>query len=60
VAVTGLEARLAPAEDACAGAHHRDGIEIVPVVPDSQVLDEADRTLNLDSALIASLGGPTD
>jgi len=37
-----------------------DGIEIAPVVPDSQVLDEADRTLNVDPSLIASLRGRTD
>jgi polyphosphate kinase 2 (PPK2 family) len=37
-----------------------DGIEIAPVVPDRQVLDEADRILNLDPALIASLRGRTE
>jgi AMP-polyphosphate phosphotransferase len=36
------------------------GIEIAPVLPDSNVLDEADRTLNVDPALIASLRGRTD
>ena len=37
-----------------------DGIEIAPVVPDRQVLDEADRILDLDPALIASLRGRTE
>jgi polyphosphate kinase 2 (PPK2 family) len=37
-----------------------EGIEIAPVVPDRKVLDEADRTLNVDPALIASLRGRTD
>jgi len=37
-----------------------EGIEIAPVVPDSQTLDEAGRTLNVDPALIASLRGRTD
>lgn len=37
-----------------------EGIEIAPAVPDRRVLDEADRMLNVDSALIASLRGRTD
>jgi polyphosphate kinase 2 (PPK2 family) len=37
-----------------------DGIEIAPVVPDRQILDAADRTLNVDPALIASLRGRTE
>jgi AMP-polyphosphate phosphotransferase len=37
-----------------------EGIEIAPVVPDRKVLDEADRTLNVDPDLIASLRGRTD
>jgi polyphosphate kinase 2 (PPK2 family) len=37
-----------------------DGIEIAPVVPDREVLDAADRTLNVDPALIASLRGRTE
>jgi AMP-polyphosphate phosphotransferase len=37
-----------------------EGIEIAPVVPDRQVLDEAGRMLNVDPALIASLRGRTD
>jgi polyphosphate kinase 2 (PPK2 family) len=37
-----------------------EGIEIAPVVPDSQMLDAAGRILNIDSALIASLRGRTD
>ena len=36
------------------------GIEIAPVVPDREVLDAADRTLNVDPALIASLRGRTE
>jgi polyphosphate kinase 2 (PPK2 family) len=37
-----------------------DGIKIAPVVPDREVLDAADRTLNVDPALIASLRGRTE
>lgn len=37
-----------------------DGIEIAPVVPEREVLDAADRTLDVDPALIASLRGRTE
>lgn len=37
-----------------------DGIQIAPVLPDAQMLDEADRMLNVDPALIASLRGRTE
>ena len=37
-----------------------DGLEIAPVVPDGEVLDAADRVLNVEDALIADLRGRTD
>jgi polyphosphate kinase 2 (PPK2 family) len=37
-----------------------DGLEISPVVPDGEVLDAADRVLDVEDALIADLRGRTD
>jgi polyphosphate kinase 2 (PPK2 family) len=37
-----------------------EGVDIAPVVPDRRVLDEADRMLNVDPGLIASLRRRTD
>jgi polyphosphate kinase 2 (PPK2 family) len=37
-----------------------DGLEIAPIVPDGEVLDAADRVLNVEDALIADLRGRTE